>query len=225
MRVKAAINGGTVHPSVPLTPDQLAEDVLAVAVAGAFAVHFHPRDGEGRETLAAHHVDAALRAIRARRPPIPIGVTTGAWISGRRLEQIRWWSELPDFASVNFDEEQAEEVAEELLSRGVGIEAGLCTPAAAERYLRFGRCMRVLLEPQERDVATAAANVERMESVLAGDTAPRVLHGTGVTAWPMLHLARSRGYDGRIGFEDTLLLEDGAVASSNAGLVRAALAI
>lgn len=225
MRVKAAINGGTVHPAVPLTPDQLAADVVAVAEAGAFAVHFHPRDDEGRETLAAQHVDAAVRAIRARRPPIPFGVTTGAWISGRRLEQIRWWSELPDFASVNFDEDQAEEVAEELLSRGVGIEAGLCTPAAAERYLRFGRCMRVLLEPQECDMTAVVANVERIERVLANDTAPRVLHGTAETVWPLLRLARTRGYDGRIGFEDTLLLDDGSAASSNAELLRAALSL
>jgi len=235
MNIKAAINGGTsraMHPRVPVTAQEIADDVLAVAAAGAFAVHFHPRDKDGNETLSRDAVADALRAIRRNGVAIPIGVTTGAWITPNtqdRLAQIRDWSELPDFASVNFDEDGAVEVATALIERGVGIEAGLATMTAAEVYGRspvLGRCIRILLEPQEQSEDDALANVLQIERALKGvdETTPRVLHGTSRTVWPMLRLAGSRGYDGRIGFEDTIHREDGSIAESNAELVRNAVA-
>jgi uncharacterized protein (DUF849 family) len=63
-----------------------------------------------------------------------------------------------------------------------------------------------------------------MEQVLtrAGATLPRLLHGTGDTAWALLAEAARRGYQARIGLEDTLLLPDGRVAADNAVLVAAA---
>ena len=56
MLIKACLNGGTtraVHPSVPQTPGELAADASAAVVAGAGAVHLHPRDASGAETLDA----------------------------------------------------------------------------------------------------------------------------------------------------------------------------
>ena len=38
----------------------------------------------------------------------------------------------------------------------------------------------------------------------------------------MLAEAKKRGYDSRIGFEDTLFLPDGSIAKSNAELVQSA---
>jgi uncharacterized protein (DUF849 family) len=55
-RVKACLNGARTpeeHPGVPLSPAELAADAKAVRKAGAFAVHVHPRDGHGAQTLAA----------------------------------------------------------------------------------------------------------------------------------------------------------------------------
>jgi uncharacterized protein (DUF849 family) len=234
MNIKAAINGGTpksAHAAVPVTPEEIAHDVVAVAAAGAFAVHCHPRDDEGRESLEARHVDAVVRAVRSRTNAIAIGVTTGAWIvpdPAARLATIQRWTALPDFASVNFDEAGAEDVARYFLEHGVGVEAGLATAAGAMLYAQSvaaGRCVRILLEPQETDVDAARENVKRMERVLddAVDHTPRLLHGMGETVWPMLRLAMTRGYDSRIGFEDTIFLDDGSIAESNAALVRAAI--
>jgi uncharacterized protein (DUF849 family) len=101
MLLIAAINGKRTrneHPAVPLTPSQQA--ALAVA-AGAGAIHVHPRDAHGRESLAAYELAAALDAIRAACPPTPIGVSTGAWIVShveQRLAFIGAWEILPDFA-------------------------------------------------------------------------------------------------------------------------------
>jgi uncharacterized protein (DUF849 family) len=50
----------------------------------------------------------------------------------------------------------------------------------------------------------------------------RLLHGTGATTWPLFVEAVRRGYDGRIGLEDTLLLPDGTAAADNEDLTGAA---
>jgi uncharacterized protein (DUF849 family) len=131
---------------------------------------------------------------------------------------------LPDFASVNFDEDGAVPLAELLLARGVGVEAGLCDARAAELFAASrlaGRCLRVLLEPGEPDAAAALATVVAMEAVLdgAGITLPRLLHGAGPSVWRLIDEAAARGYDTRVGFEDTLALPDGSLASNNAVLV------
>ena len=54
---------------------------------------------------------------------------------------------------------------------------------------------------------------------------PRLLHGLGHCAWHLVELAAKRGYDTRMGFEDTLRLPDGSLAGSNAELVGAARAL
>lgn len=52
--VKACLNGGRMrgeHPAVPQTAAELAADALSVRGASAFAVHVHPRDAAGAQTL------------------------------------------------------------------------------------------------------------------------------------------------------------------------------
>jgi uncharacterized protein (DUF849 family) len=158
---------------------------------------------------------------------VQVGVSTGEWIvpdPSLRLKTIAGWTELPDFASVNFNEEGAVEIAQLLISRGVGIEAGLCDEGAAAKLLNgtlAERCIRILLEPQEQQLERALGVVKGIESRLdrAGIELPRLLHGTEATAWCVIREAIKYGYDTRIGFEDTLSLPDGAVAATNAELV------
>lgn len=59
---------------------------------------------------------ACFTCIRATRtaPHVSLGLTTGAWVLPdveARLAAIAGWNELPDLASVNFDEEGCERVA------------------------------------------------------------------------------------------------------------------
>jgi uncharacterized protein (DUF849 family) len=149
--LKACLNGGTTrsaHPSVPQTPAELAADAAAVVAAGAGAVHLHPRDPAGAETLDAGCVLAAVAAVRAAAPATPVGVTTGLWAAG-------------------------------------------------------GDPARRMSEPHNF-------------------TAPRLHHGYGVATWPVLRAALRLGRDIRVGLEDTVVLEDGRLASGNRELVQAA---
>jgi uncharacterized protein (DUF849 family) len=228
--IQAAINGGRTaaeHPAVPLTPEEQAREAAASVVAGAGAIHVHVRGSDGRESLAAGDVARALKAIRAACPGVPVGVSTGAWISpdaGQRLSLVKGWSVLPDFASVNVHEDGALELIRLLLDRGVGVEAGIWNARAARSLQDSGlahRCLRVLIEPAEGG-GDAMANVEQIETALGSPVAPRLLHGLGASAWDLVALAAARGYDTRTGLEDALRLPDGSIAANNAALVAAA---
>jgi uncharacterized protein (DUF849 family) len=233
MLIKACLNGSRApgeHPALPLTPAELAQAARGAVEAGAGALHIHPRRAGGEQSLESGDVAAALAAVRAACPGTPVGITTISLAEpdpARRLALARSWTALPDFASVNFSEPGAVELCAALLDMGVGVEAGLSTPADARLLLGAGladRCLRLLLEPDEQDLAAALATVAAIEAVLdaAGVRAPRLLHGFEATAWPLLDVALERGYDVRIGLEDTLLLPDRSPARDNAQLVAAA---
>lgn len=114
---------------------------------------------------------------------------------------------------------------EVLVDKGVGVEAGVWSAADAERLAELSvPLLRVLIEPMTGDCAAAERSVDAIGAVLDEHlpTVPRLLHGQGACAWPLLRLAVQRGYDTRIGFEDTLELPSGTQAESNAALVRAA---
>src|SRR3989442_15222733 len=110
MPVKACLNGGRTreeHPAVPQTAAELAADAAAARRAGAFAVHVHPRDARGVQTLDADTCDAAVAAIRAAVPGLPIGLSTAETIDRdpvARAAAIKIWRTPPDFVSVNLGE-------------------------------------------------------------------------------------------------------------------------
>ena len=231
--LQAALNGARrreEHPALPTSSPELADAAAQSVAAGAVAVHVHVRDGRGTESLAPEDVARALGALRAAVPGVPVGVSTGAWImpdTELRHRTVSAWTVQPDYASVNFDEPGADRLATLLLSRGTGIEAGLSKPVAAERLVRSGlaaRCLRVLIEPQAQQLHVALATTVEIEALLdaAAVRLPRLLHGIDRTAWPLITEAATRGYDTRIGFEDTLTLPDGSLAANNAVLVATA---
>jgi uncharacterized protein (DUF849 family) len=230
MLIQAAMNGSRAHqenPAVPISPAELAVSSKAAVVAGANELHFHVRAADGRESVAAPDVAAAVTAVRAAVPGIRFGISTGWWIlrdTAARHAAISEWKVLPDYASVNFKEEGALELAKLLLSLGVGIEAGFSGLLGTEEFLASGlapRCLRLLVEPFEADLESALQNVAAIEAALDRGRVklPRLLHGFNQTAWSVIDVATARGYDTRVGFEDILTLRNGQPAPSNAALV------
>jgi uncharacterized protein (DUF849 family) len=228
--LEAALNGDREGEAVPRTPPELAREGAAAVRAGARALHFHPYDGDGHETLAAEPCGAALRAVReAVGPAIALSLSTSAAIEAdpeRRAALVAGWTELPDLVSANQGEEGIAALCEALLDRGVGIEAGLLSPEDALRFAHSGlapRCARALVEPLEPDEADALADAAEIEAVLLADIGlEQVHHGDGIASWAVNHRAIGLGHGIRTGFEDTPLLPDGSAASGNADLVAAA---
>jgi uncharacterized protein (DUF849 family) len=86
-------------------------------------------------------------------------VTTGLWAvpdEKQRLSAVKAWTELPDFASVNWHEPGADELADVLLTRGVGVEAGLFHAGRRGVQARIGLEDTLHLP----DGATAPGNAE-----------------------------------------------------------------
>src|SRR5690606_2484019 len=108
--IQACLNGARfpgAHPALPVTPAQIADDVHAVVLAGADAVHLHCKDDDGLDTFDADTHDAVITSAKVIAPGLPISVTTGAWAlpdPAARVEAVHAWSVLPDVASVNWHE-------------------------------------------------------------------------------------------------------------------------
>lgn len=219
---------------LPVLPEELAAEAAAAVAAGAQDVHLHPKDADGVDTMEPELVAQAVSAVRAAVPAgVRVGVTTGAWAvpdPEHRAALIRSWRVLPDSASVNWHEEGAEVVAEILLARGVGIEAGIYSSGGAARRFCASvfshRVLRVLAEVTDTEPASAAATAVSLLDLLGpGLSAPVLLHGEDGGAWPVLQVAAQLGLDTRIGLEDVLVLPDGSAAEGNAPLVQAARSV
>lgn len=235
--LKACLNGPrrpAEHRALPVTAVAIAADAACAVEAGADALHVHPKDDQGADTFDPSVVGAVLEAVRDAVPGVPIGLTTGAWAMPdprQRSAAIRDWMVLPDFASVNWHEPGAQDVAHALFDLGVGVEAGLWHPTAIAAWRQWNgrhRCLRVLLEVvDDLPARQALAEAARLVAALGDDidATSVLLHGEGTSAWPVLGDAVHRGFDVRIGLEDTLVLPDGSPADGNSDLVATARAM
>jgi uncharacterized protein (DUF849 family) len=226
MGVMACLNGGRTreeHPAVPQTAAELAIDAVAARRAGALAVHVHPRDARGAQTLEARACDAAVAAIRASAPGMPVGLSTTEAIDPdpfARAEAITGWRAPPDFVSVNLGELGWAGIIRAALHAGIGVEAGLASPSEAEELARSPfahRAVRALVEV-EGGAAEARAVSERVP-----EGVPQLWHGYGPLTWEVLAAGAAAAHDVRIGLEDVLVLPDGRTAEGNAELVAAAV--
>jgi len=240
-RIKVCLNGGRgrdEHPAVPVTPAELAAAAMRAVAAGAEAVHLHPRDGDGVESLRAGDVAAAVTALRQAGVRVPVGVSTGLWITdgdpAARHAAVLGWVGLPpaarpDFASVNVSEPGAAPLVEVLREAGIGVEAGVWSLADARAVAAIrpaGGWSRILVEVIDATAATAVAVADEILRQLDGSSVvgPRLLHGEGPTCWPLVSHAGRLRLPTRIGLEDTTVRPDGGSVGDNAELVRLALA-
>ncbi|GAA4224492.1 3-keto-5-aminohexanoate cleavage protein [Streptosporangium album] len=237
--IKACLNGSRApgdHPALPLTPLELAEAAREAREAGASAVHTHPRDETGRESLSAAHIGAAVRAVRRACPGLPVGVSTGLWITGgdvdaRRAAVLGWAGlspqDRPDFASVNLAEPGFSDLWHHLRRLGVDVEAGVWSVDDADTLAGTGlECVRVLVEvvggSADTAVSRAHAVLGRLDELAV--PGPRLLHGEEEPAWILVDEAGHLGLATRIGLEDVLHSPEGGPVDGNADLVRLALA-
>lgn len=231
--VQAALNGDSRHPAAPRTPVTIAKDAKAAVLAGAMSVHIHAFSHDGTETLESDACSEVLLATRRECPGVPISLTTSASIVSdpeRRLQIVSSWTELPDLVTVNQGEQGIVQVCELLMSRGVGLEAGLLSVDDARKFVAGPshlRWRRVLIEPLDTNPDQAVRHAAEMEDVLtaAGITLEQAHHGYGIASWAVNRRAIARGHGIRTGLEDVTVLPDGQQAESNAQLVRIAVAM
>jgi uncharacterized protein (DUF849 family) len=226
MGVMACLNGGRTreeHPAVPQTAAELAVDAAAARRVGAFAVHVHPRDARGTQTLEARACDGAVAAIRAAAPGVPVGLSTAEAIDPdpfARAAAIRGWRTPPDFVSVNLGELGWAGIIRAALHAGIGVEAGLASPLEADELARSPfahRAVRALVE------VVGGAEDARAVSERVPEGVPQLWHGYGPLTWEVVAAGVAAGHDVRVGLEDVLVLPDGRTVEGNAELVAAAV--
>lgn len=231
--IQVALNGARAPssaPELPLLPPAIIADAQACAALGAVSFHVHPRDDHGQESIEPRMMTRWMRLFADAVPGAEISVSTGAWIAPleARLRAIRGWCTRPHLASVNFHEPGAEQVADALLARDVGVEAGLWNTEAASRFLSYpnrGRCRRILLELPDCPPGEALRRMTEIRRVLGEQVRGHVvvIHGEGESAWALVRMAISGRLPTRIGLEDVLVLPDGTPVRSNACLFAAAV--
>lgn len=133
---------------------------------------------------------------------------------------MRAWREPPDFVSVNLSESGWVGIVRAALHAGIGVEAGLATPADAAELVRSSFTHQIVRALVEVDGGVEEA---RAISALIPEEIPQLWHGYGERTWEILAACRATGFDVRVGLEDVLVLPDGRLAADNAELVAAAL--
>ena len=220
MAVEACLNGGRTpdeHPAVPQAPDELARDALAARQAGAFAVHLHPRDADGRQTMSAERV-------RRRRGRHPLGGTRpadraldGRGDRSRPLCAGGCHLALADAARFRLGQPRR------------GRLAGADPRRAPRRNRHRGRACNARRRTGVRGQRIRAPGPQsprrggwRCRGGSSGGP-PLVLegvaqlwHGYGRLTWEVLEAGAVAGHDVRVGLEDVLVLPDGRTAKDNA---------
>lgn len=230
MLIKIALNGARPKSQNNFIPQSLFEierEVKLLYENGNKVFHIHCYDENGNESLNPKDVDALVTLVKSISPEIQLGISSGDWIEPdleKRMKYISEWKFVPDFISVNIIEDEAIKVSKLLIAKGVKIEAGLNELKAAELFVEsdlIDDCFRVLIEPEPEEISLAILTINKIEQVLntAGIKSPRLLHGFNSVAWDVLREAKRRGYDSRIGMEDTIYLENGEMVNSNLDLI------
>jgi len=129
----------TLTPFVPLTVDEIIEDVLAVSKLGVSMVHLHARDPEtGEPTYKKEIYGQIIRGIRKQNTELVLGISTSGRLFNsfeKRSEGLDLEGDLkPDFASltlssVNFNRQASinspdmiKKLAKKMLERNIKPE-------------------------------------------------------------------------------------------------------
>lgn len=230
MLIKIALNGARPKKQnkyIPQSLDEIGEEVKLLFENGHKVFHIHCYDENGNESLKPDDVNNLVSMVKTISPEIQIGISSGDWIEpdlAKRKNYIKGWTNVPDFISVNIIEDDAIEISELLISKGVKIEAGLNEKKAAELFVESGldkNCLRILIEPEPEILKEAIECIDGIEEVLNrnGVELPRLLHGFNSVSWEILREAKRWGYDSRIGMEDTIYLKNGETVKSNLELI------
>ncbi len=239
------------HPAIPLTAQELANEALACAHAGAGALHVHVRDEKGEHSLDPERYRNALKTISqslsADGADLVLQITTEAMGCYRPEEQIDCVrSVLPEAVSLALRELVPDD-AEETLQRARGFFRWLKVMNIVPQFILYdeGDVTRFLTLWREGMPRGAVIPYRRpfLLFVLGrygGEPArPEMLdaflsalgkHATAVewmvcafgSAEAQVALHAARqGGHVRIGFENNMYLPDGTKAASNAALVHA----
>jgi 3-keto-5-aminohexanoate cleavage enzyme len=226
------------QPNLPLSAEEIAEEVARCREAGAAMVHLHVRDAAGRPTQDRETFASAIDAIKRAAPDVIVQTSTGGSVGMTEEERAQPLELKPEMATlttgtVNFGGEVFEnpwplverfflrmrdlriQPEFEVFDTGmVGAALRLIDGHDAEpRHHHFDLVLGV-----PGGMAGTPQAVVYMTSLLPGG-ATWSATGIGRAHLPVALTALALGGHVRTGFEDTIYYERGRLASSNAELI------
>ena len=244
-----ARKGRADHPSLPITPDELAAEAFACHKAGAGAIHLHVRDDQEKHTLDAARYRAATEAVKKKvGPEMVVQITTeavGMFTPAQQIEVVR--TAHPEAVSIAPKElvpdGSAETAAKDFYAwahhERIAVQHIIYTPEEFDRFLDLtGRGIipgrrHSLIFPLGRYAADQESDPAELAPFVA-----KVCESGGVARFDWwvcafggsetasLVASAAMGGHCRIGFENSFINADGTRAESNAervGDLRSAL--
>jgi 3-keto-5-aminohexanoate cleavage enzyme len=223
------------NPGLPGSPVEIAQSARAAYEAGAAVIHIHLRDDHGNMTV---DLDVARRTVEAVREVCPgiVQLSTGG-LAFAYEDRMKLVEARPAMATLNpctmtfgSDEfrnppKQMMELAARMIELGIKPEVEIYDTGHVGMMLDLVK-KGLLLEPLQ------VSFVMGVKGGMAGDPALLayvVRELPPGTSWqviavakanlPMTTIGLAMGGNARTGMEDTLLLEPGVPAASNAQLV------
>lgn len=232
------------NPNVPMTPQEIAEDVYACWLAGAAVAHLHMRDDAGNGTMSADKFRETVSLLRENHPDcdIILNLTTSGDLNATddtrqaHLKELRPEMASYDCGSMNWLHSGLflntpaflEALGRNMQEWGVKPEIEAFDPgmiANAAYYLKKG----VLKAPLHFQFCMGCANgipgslknllfmKETMDALCPGSTWS--CFGVGHSAMEILYGAVALGGHIRVGMEDNVVYQKGVLAESNTQFV------
>jgi len=230
------------NPNLPVTAEEIADDVRRCADAGATVFHVHARDADQKPTLDIEVYKANARAIKSRAPEVILQLSTGAR-AGRdweaRVHPVRL---LPEMGSFTTGSNNLPGIVYENSPQFIRHLAGVYQSTGVKPEIEvfetgmisnavFLQKKGLLNAPLHFDFVLGApgsmpGTVKNLlflsESIPGGSTWS--VAGIGKAEIPLATAAIIMGGHVRVGLEDNLFLPDGTPAS-NPALVEKVVAI
>ncbi|MBO7730548.1 MAG: 3-keto-5-aminohexanoate cleavage protein [Lachnospiraceae bacterium] len=237
------------NPNVPMTPEEIAEDVYECWKAGAAVAHLHMRDDEGNGIMDPVRFKKTVELIKAHEDcDIVLNLTTSGDIHAdddirvAHVEELKPEMASYDCGSMNWLNSGLFINSPAFLERcglsfqewGVKPEIEAFDPgmiANAAYYIKKG----VLKTPVHFQFCMGCANgitgtmknlvfmKEEAEKLVGAQNFTWSCFGVGHSAMEMLYGAVALGGHIRVGMEDNVLFAKGQLAESNAQFVKRAV--
>ncbi len=239
--ITVAVTGAEVtkeqQPNLPVTPDEIAQEVYNCWQAGASIAHIHARMPDGTPTQSKEVYAEIKRKIREKGCNIILQFSTGGAVWHKPEERIQCLDAEPEMAtlsagSCNFGDDVfmnapsfMELLAIRMKEKGIKPEIEVFEPGMIENALRLVK--KGLLElPLHFDFVLGVpgamtGNIEDL--VFLVNKLPKgctwSVAGIGRYELPLAVHAIVMGGHVRVGFEDNIYYRKGELAKSNAQLV------
>ena len=225
------------NPALPTSPVEIAASAKGAYEAGAAIVHLHLRDAEGLPTADLGIAHRVVEAVREACPRVIIQLSTGAGLEVPYEERMKIAEARPAMATLNpctmtfgvgeFRNPplQMRQLAARMIELGIKPELEIYDTG----HLDMGLVLLqegLLVEPLQVSFVMGVrggmpadpALLTHMVAQLPAGTNWQVI-GVGRANLSMTTIGLAMGGNARTGLEDTLMLEKGRPAGSNAELV------